>query len=239
MQLSNDQLVQLPQDILAGSQKFEIINILGSIARYTVPGAYAGNTAERDLEIRFSNLPTIGLSDAAGWLSGIGAKLQPLDDQIATLSSGDPEPLHQALQAGNDAQCVQLLAINDASKLIEMEEAGEDQLSPHPMWSKSDPCLLLRLGYSKDQDYAVYAASLPGDSRRYIKITWQSVVTAGINAALAVLPPPKPVDMDHLTALVDAQTEDLARIHQRHADILEAIGRLPGTSAQTITPQAV
>jgi len=233
--MSNDRLVSLPSDVFDGSQKFEIIHLLGAVARAAVPVAAAGIIAERDLEARFSGMSTIGLPDATGWLTEHSIKVQPLDSQVTSLLNGDPEQLHQVLQAGNDAQCVQLLAINDASKLVEMQDNGEDQLTPHAMWSKPDPCMLLRVGYSVDQDYAYYAASLEGDSRRYIKITWASVVAAGVAGAIAIMPPAKPVDLDRVNNSLTILTQALATAHQAHADILDALGQ----SAPEIIAQAV
>ena len=238
--MSIDQFVSLPPDVLTGSQKFEIVNLLGTVARTALPGAFPGSGVERDLEARFSGVQAIGLPDATAWLSQIGVKLQPLDDQVAALSTnGDAETLHLALQAGNNAQSLQLLAINDASKLIEMEDAAEATLTRRALCSRPQPCLLLRLGYNTESDIAYYAASLPGDSRRPIRITWPSIVTAGISAAVAILPPPKPVDLPRAAASLHIMNQALAAAdaahataHAAHADILDALG-------QTATTQAV
>lgn len=236
--MSNDRLVSLPSDVFDGSQKFEIIQLLVAVARAAVPGAAAGLIAERDLEARFSGVSSIGLPDAAGWLAEHSIKVQSLDGQVTSLLNGDPEQLHQVLQAGNDAQCVQLLAVNDASKLVEMQDNGEDQLTPHAMWTKQEPCLLLRVGYSVDQDYAYYAASLPGDSRRYIKITWASVVAAGVSGAVAIMPPAKPVDLDRVNSSLTILTQALATARLAHADILDALGQ-PAPAAPAVAEQAV
>lgn len=233
--MSTDQFVQLPSEILAaGSQKFEIINLLGALARFALPGAYAGNTAERDLETRFSGLPTIGLPDAAGWLAGAGVKLQSLDSQIAAITAGDIEPLLQALQEGNDGQGVQLLAVNDSSKLIEMEDTGEEQLTPRPMSRTPDPCLLLRLGYNVQNGYAYYAASLPGDSRRPVKIPWGSVVAAGVNAAVAILPPAKTVEAGPLREALHIMEQALSTARAAHATIMAAVDQQPGRLTEQV-----
>lgn len=236
--MSDDQFVSLPPELLAGSQKFEIINILGTIARFALPGASTGNATERDLEGRFSGVPAIGMPDALGWLSQAGVKLQPLDAQLAALNSGDPEPLRQTLQAGNDTQQLQLLAINDASKLVEMEDAGEDSLTPRPLWSKPESCILLRLGYNMAMPFAYYAASLPGDSRRPAKIDWQSVVTAGISGAVAILPPAKTVEVDSFTEDLHIMEQALVAAAAAYSNIRAKFGQQPAP-ATPLTEQAV
>lgn len=236
--MSDDQFVSLPPELLAGSQKFEIINILGTIARFALPGASTGNATERDLEGRFSGVPAIGMPDALGWLSQAGVKLQPLDAQLAALNSGDAEPLRQALQAGNDTQQLQLLAINDASKLIEMEDTGEASLTPRPLWSKPESCLLLRMGYNTSMAFGYYAASLPGDSRRPVKIDWQSVVTAGISGAVAILPPAKTVEVDSFANELHIIEQALLAANAAYTALQAKLGQQPAPAAP-LTEQAV
>jgi hypothetical protein len=236
--VSTNQFVSLPPDVLAGSQKFDVINLLATVARASLPGAFPGNSTERDLETRFSGVSTIGLPDAVSWLAQIGVKMQPLDDQVTAITNGQPEPLHQALQQGNDTQCLQLLAVNDSSKLVEVEDTAEMQLTSRPMAKDPNPCLLLRLGYNTESGYAYYAASLPGDSRRPIKITWDSVVVAGISAAVAILPPPKPVDLERAAASLHIMNQALTTAASAHADILDALGQ-PAVTMQPAPAQAV
>lgn len=234
--MSTDQFVSLPPDVLNAGQKFEAVNLLAAIARFALPGSFSGNTVERDLDARFSTLSAIGLPDATAWLSQIGVKLQPLDAQVAALqTNNDAEPLHQALQAGNNAQSLQLLAINDASKLVEIQEDG----SSHPLCSRPQPSLLLRIGYNTQSEIAYYAASLPGDSHRAVNLTWQSVVAAGMSAAVAILPPAKPVDMDRVAAGLHIINQAFTAIAQAHADILDAIGQSSQAPVATATPAPV
>lgn len=234
--MSTDQFVSLPPDVLNAGQKFEAANLLASVARFALPGAFPGNTIERDLDARFATMSSVGLSDATAWLSQVGVKLQSLDDQVAALqTNNDAEPLHQELQAGNNAQSLQLLAINDASKLVEMQEDG----TSHPLCSRPQPSLLLRIGYNTESEIAYYAASLPGDSRRAVNLTWQSVVAAGIAAAVAILPPVKPVDMDRVAAGLHIINQAFTAIAKAHADILDAIGQQNQVPAATATPAPV
>jgi hypothetical protein len=241
MSEQSEQFVLLPEQVVGASQRFDTVNILATVARYSLPDRWQGNQLERDADVRFSGLPAIGIADATTWLSSLGVVMSSLSDQVSVLSSGDTETLHIALQQGNDLRCPQLLAISDASKLIELEDAGELQLTPRPLWSKAEACLLLRLGYSNDKPYAYYAASLPGDSRRLIKLTWQSVLAAGITAAIAIQPPKPPVDVQGMADDLHIMEQALATAHQAHASILSRLG-LPAPTAPAlpaIVPQTV
>lgn len=233
-----DQLVQLPPDALSAGQKYETINLLAAITRFALPSNAFLGSLERELESAFSQTSFISLSDVSPWLAQHGVTLQSLYNQATALANGDPEPLRQALQSGNDAQQLQLLAINDASKLIEMEDAGEERLTPRPLWSKPEGCLLLRYGYNTAMPFAYYAASLPGDSRRPVKIDWQSVVTAGVSGAFAILPPKAPVDLDRVSNSLHILTRALDTAHQAHADILDALSQ-SAPAAPVLAPQAV
>lgn len=237
----SEQFVLLPADVLGGSQKYDAISLLATATRYSLPDHFQGNQLERDLELRFSSLPAIGLSDATAWLSTAGVRMQTLSDQVSVIASGDTETLHVALQQGNDDKNVQLLAVSDASKLIELEDTGEIDLTSRPLSSRSVPCLLLRLGYSTDKPYAYYSASLPGDSHRIIKVTWQSVIAAVITAAVAILPPKAPLDIEALKEALHIQEQAMLAQHQAHANVLSLLG-LPAATAPAIpaiVPQTV
>lgn len=237
----SEQFVLLPAAIMGASQKYEAINLLATVARYSLPDRFQGTQLERDADVRFSGVSAVDIAAATAWLSALGVGMTSLSDQVSVLASGDTETLHIALQRGNDAGSPQLLAVSDASKLVELEDTGEDQLTPRPLWSKTEPCLLLRLGYSNDRPYAYYAASLPGDSRRPIKLTWQSVLSAGITAAVAILPPKPPVDEQGMADDLHILEQALATAHQAHASILSRLGlpvatspALPAIAQQTV-----
>jgi len=237
----SDQFVLLPEEILGASQRFDTVNILATVARYSLPDRFQGNQLERDGEVRFSGVPAIGIADATAWFSDLGVVMFSLSDQASVLASGDTETLHIALQKGNDAKCVQLLAVSDASKLIELEDTGEIDLVSRPLSSRPVPCLLLRLGYSTDKPYAYYSASLPGDSHRVIKLTWQSVIAAGVSAAVSILPPKAPLDLEALKDALHIQEQAMLAQHQAHANVLSLLG-LPAPTAPTmaaIVPQTV
>lgn len=236
--MSTDQLVSLPGDAFATGQKYEIVNLLATIARFALPGTFPGSNLERDLEIRFSRMQSISLPDATAWLTEIGVKLSPLDDQIAAMASGDTEQIHQALQTGNNSQQLQLLAVNDSSKLVEVEDTGEMQPTTCLMSLRPDPCLLLRLGYNTANGYAYYAASLAGDSRRPIKITWDSVLAAGVNAGVAILPPAKPLDLDRVQNNLHIMGQAATAFAAAHADLVDLFGQ-SAPAPQVVTEQAV
>jgi hypothetical protein len=220
----SDQFVSLPGDVLGASQKYDTSNLLATVTRFAAGNnaASLGNTLERDVDLRFSSLQSISFSDATSYFAAIGLKTQALDSAIADLANGEPETLHQALQQGNNAGQLQLLAVNDASRLVELDEAGE----AHPLWSKVEGCLLLRLGYNTDAQpgYGYYAASLPGDSRRQIKITWQSLIDAGVSAAIAILPAAKPIDLDRVANAKHIIDQARITIANALTDLLDALG---------------
>lgn len=237
--MSDEQFMPAPFNAGA-SQKFDALHLLALAARYAVPDTYPDPDATKiNLGVRFSGVSAISLPDAQSWLAQAGVQLSTLDTLVSQAASGDAEPLHQALQAGNDAHLIQFLAINDASKLVELADAGEDTpLSPNAMWSKPDPCLLLRYGYNPENGYAYYAASLPGDSYRPIKITWESVVAAGVNAAVAILPPPPKVDVDLFNQAAEIMKQALNTAAQAYMTMQTAIGQ-QAAEVQQVPEQAV
>lgn len=230
-----DQFVLPPEVFDAASQKFAALDLLATIGRFARPGAWPPNQLERDLEIRFAGSRQVSFADSATWISETGLKMQSLSSQI----SSDGELLRLALQQLNDAGALQLLEVLDASKLIELENTGEMQLTPRSMTRSAEHCLLLRLGYSAENGYAYYAASFPGDSRRPIKIVWGSVVAAGVSGAMAILPPARPVDLDRVTSSLHIMTQALATAHQAHADILDALGQPALVAPAQLAEQAV
>ncbi len=129
------------------------------------------------------------------------------------------------IQTGNS---LQLLALQDASKLAELLDDG----SSRPLWSRAEACLLLRFGFSSDQPYAYYSASLPGDGRRPIKLTWPSVVAAGITAALAVLPPTKPLDLESVANAMHIMEQALQAASQAHAHIQDLLAQQAAPAGQ-------
>jgi hypothetical protein len=229
----SEQFVLLPEQVVGASQKYDTIDLLATTCRYALPDRFTGNQLERDADVRFSGLPTIGIADATAWLASLGIVMQSLSDQVSVLANGDTETLHIALQQGNDAKRLQLLAVGDASKLVELEDTGEIQLTPRPLSSRMVPCILLRLGYSTDKPYAYYSAGLPGGSHRIIKLTWQSVLAASVTAAVAVLAPKPPLDLDALKDALHIQEQAMLAHQQAHARVLSLLG-LPAATAPAL-----
>jgi hypothetical protein len=220
-----DQFVLFPPGILAVNQQCDAIQLLATIGRFARPDGWLPNQLERDLEIRFAGRQNVSFADAAAWLRETGIRFN---------SSGNPISLLQVLQNQNDAGALQLLEVLDASKLVELEDGGETALTPRPLWSRAEPCLLLRLGYNTGSGYAYYAASLPGDSRRPIKLTWKSIVAATISNTLTVFPPAKTVEIQAIADALHIMEQALATAAAAHATILAALGQ---HSAQPTIPE--
>lgn len=224
-----DLLVPMPDG--ATGQKDGAIILAASIGRFAGLDTSRAQL-ESKLELLFAAHDTITFSDITTWLSSSGVKLQ-------VLGESNVEVLHAALQQQNAAKALGLLAISDASKLIELEDVGDGSgLQPHPFSSQSTSCILLRQGYSQTQDYGYYSASLPGDSRRLIKLTWSSLVAAGITAATAILPPAPPVDHDALHQALHIMEAAVTTFNQARDAVLAAIGHAPTAEASPAQAEA-
>ena len=232
-----DQFVKMAPDVTGASQKYDAINLLAAIGRFALPNAWPPLQLERDLEARFSAAQALTFTDVQGWLNDCGIKQQSISSALVSAANDEPEPLHALLQQLNNDGALPFLQVTDASKLVELEDNADGSgAQTHPLWSKSEPCLLLRVGYNTDsnQAYAYYHASLPGDSRRLVKITWPSVVAARPNAGVAILPPPAALDMDTINQAVHIMqqalttaNQALATANQAHATIQASLGQTP------------
>lgn len=207
-----DQFVQLPPEVAAATQRYDTINLIATIARFALPGRWPDGLVEHDLESRFAAGSTIDFIAASAWIASTGIATQPL-------ISSDPDALHQALQQQNSAGSLQLLAINDASKLLELADDG----TTRPLWSRAEPCLLLRVGFNSDQPYGYYSASLPGDSRRVVKLTWQSLLDAQVSQAVVILPPPKPIDLESVQSALHILEQALQAANQVHSHLQDLL----------------
>lgn len=215
-----EQFVLFPPALAGASQRYEAASLLAAATRYSLPDRFPTGQLERDLDLRLAGLPAVGVSEAAAWFTVAGVAFQSLADQVAVCASGDTETLHLALQRGNDNRSLHLLGVADASKLVEVDESG----ATRALWSKPESCLLLRLGYHSEQPYAYYAVSLPGDSHRAARLTWQSVLASGVLAAIAILPPKPALDLAGVQDALHIMEQAMNAASSAHGRILDLLG---------------
>jgi hypothetical protein len=84
------------------------------------------------------------------------------------------------------------------------------------------PCYLLRVGYGNG--YGFYYLSLPGYASTQTKLTWNSVVAAGIADGIAIAPPKPPVDLDTATSALHDMNVALLEASNAHAKAMHALG---------------
>lgn len=217
---------QFVQMATQSSQKFDAIRLLAALGRFALPDRWPPFQLERDLEARFATSPSIAFADSVTWLAESGIATTSLHDAVIAASSGNFEMLHQVLQQQNDNQILPLLAVKDASKLVELMEG-----SSRPLWHKAEACLLVRAGYSTDEGFGWYYASLPGDSARLSRLTWSSLVDAVVTDGVGVLPPVDPNQIQESLHIMEQALAAAASAQATAASAHAAIKALLGQRA--------
>lgn len=213
-------------------------DVRGAVATLALAGsfAFAGNPSPTDLESKllaqFGGNSHVLANDVLPWLAENKAEYHDLADMVAQFDS-NPVALHTALQQQNDAGGLVLLLIENAALL---SEATTGELLHR---GASGPVWLLRSGYSDDPPYAYYFDVGATGQPQPVKILWQTVAGAGIQAAIALDPPPAPLDVNALLTTAQAASDaleaanqslaqagqQLAAAHAAHANILASLGK--------------
>jgi len=212
-----DKMVALPPSITqqAASQKRETLALLAILAQFAFPDTYTSGQLEMNLATAFASVAQLSMADITGWLSSINAPVSSLASII-----GDLQSLHDTLMSENDSGSCQLLAVNRQDMLrVYLGPQQEAILS-----QTAAPCYLLRVGYSVDEGFAYYYINLPALDTQQVKLTWNSVIAAGIADAIAIAPPKPPVDVDAASTALHIMSQALATATSAHATALHALG---------------
>ncbi len=184
---------------------------------FALPGTLSATALESDLLHRFATATQVTPADVTAWLTDGKAEYHDLADVVAQFGS-NPVALHTALQQQNDAGGLVLLRVSNAGSLTEATTgAGLHPNDAGAVW-------LLRSGYADDPPLAYYydlgATHLP----QPIKILWQTVASAGIEAAIALDAPKPPIDVAGATDALHIMEQALATAKAAHGSILTALG---------------
>ncbi|SRR5579875_138763 len=225
-----DHMVQLTPDISPDVRA--AVATLALAGSFAFPGNPAPTTLESDLLHRFASASQVTLADVLSWLAENKAEYHDLDDLVAQFAT-NPVALHTALQQQNDAAGLVLLLVANAGALSEATTGA----GLHP--SASGPVWLIRSGYADEPPVGYYfdlgATHIP----QPVKILWQTVASAGIQAAIALDAPLPPLDVNALLSTVQAASDALEAANQSfasgqqqlaaakaaHANILASLGK--------------
>ncbi len=183
--------------------------------------AFSGNssptTLESDLLHRFASHVQISHDDVLAWLAENKAETSDLAGLVAQFAQ-NAVALHTALQQQNDAGGLVLLLVEHATLLSEAT-TGEllHRGTGGPVW-------LLRSGYSDDPPYGYYFDLGATNTVQPVKILWQTVAGAGIQAAIALDAPKPPVDIAAVTDALHIADQAIAILQQAVSSVRAAHG---------------
>lgn len=211
-----DKLVTLPSAVTQqATGKRETLALLTILAQFALPDKYTAGQLEMNLATAFAGNAAPTMADMTNWLSSNGVPLSSLASII-----GDLQALHDTLMSQNDAGSCQLIAVNRQDVLRVYLGPNQEAI----LASTPAPCYLVRVGYSVDEGFAYYYVSIPGLDSRQTRLTWDSVIAAGISDALAIAPPRPPVDLDGANTALHIMSQALATASNAHANALHALG---------------